>query len=64
MDSWGEHERQRSRTTAADRKASARIESLLEPVSIAVVGHFIDSEAWETEAEAVREVTREEDETA
>lgn len=64
VDSWGEHERQHSRTTASDRKMSARIEALLEPGSVAVVGHFIDSEAWETEAEAVREATRDEEETA
>jgi len=57
VDSWGEHERQHSRTTAADRKSSARIAALLEPGTVAVVGHFIDSDAWDAEAKAVLAAT-------
>jgi hypothetical protein len=46
VDSWGEHERQHSRTTAADRRSSARIAALLEPGTGPVIGHFIASDAW------------------
>ena len=56
-DSWGEHERQHSRTTAADRRTSARIVALLEPGSAPVIGHFIASEAWETEERAILAAT-------
>jgi MFS family permease len=49
VDSWGEHERQHSRTTAADRRSSARIAALLEPGTSAVTGHFIASDAWEAD---------------
>jgi MFS family permease len=47
VDSWGEHERQHSRTTAADQRASARIAALLEPGTAPIIGHFIASVAWE-----------------
>jgi MFS family permease len=47
VDSWGEHERQHSRTTAADRRSSARIAALLEPGTEPLIGHFVDSEAWD-----------------
>jgi MFS family permease len=47
VDSWGEHQRQHSRSTAADRRSSARIAALLEPGTGPVIGHFIDSGAWE-----------------
>jgi hypothetical protein len=50
VDSWGEHERQHARATAADRRSSARIASLLAPGSSPVIGHFIASEAWDEEA--------------
>jgi hypothetical protein len=50
VDSWGEHERQHSRTTAADQRSSARIAALLEPGSAPIIGHFIASEAWEGES--------------
>src|SRR5208282_4436572 len=43
VDSWGEHERQHSRTTATDRRSSARIAALLEPGTGPVTGHFIAS---------------------
>jgi MFS family permease len=52
VDSWGEHERQHWRATAADRRSSARIASLLEPGTAPVIGHFIASDAWEDEAKA------------
>jgi MFS family permease len=52
VDSWGEHERQHSRTTAADRRSSTRIAALLEPGTSPVIGHFIASEAWERETGA------------
>jgi hypothetical protein len=48
VDSWGEHERQHSRTTAADQRSSARIAALLEPGTGPVIGHFIATEAWES----------------
>jgi len=41
VDSWGEHERQHGRTTAADRRSSARIAALLEPGTSPTIGHFI-----------------------
>ncbi len=44
VDSWGEHERQHSRSTAADRRSSARIVALLEPGTSPNIGHFIASE--------------------
>ncbi len=44
VDSWGEHERQHSRSTAADRRSSARIAALLEPGTSPIIGHFIASE--------------------
>jgi MFS family permease len=47
VDSWGEHERQHARTTATDRRSSARIAALLEPGTSPVIGHFITAEAWE-----------------
>jgi len=50
VDSWGEHERQHSRTTAADRRTSARIAALLEPGTEGVTGHFIASETWDPES--------------
>ncbi len=49
VDSWGEHERQHSRTTAADRRSSVRIAALLEPGTSPVIGHFIASDAWDAE---------------
>jgi MFS family permease len=49
VDSWTEHERQHSRTTATDRRTSARIAALLEPGTAPIIGHFIASEAWESE---------------
>jgi MFS family permease len=57
--SWGEHERQHARTTAADRRASARIAALLEPGTGPVTGHFIASEAWEGESPTLPAATRE-----
>jgi hypothetical protein len=57
VDSWGEHERQHSRATAADRRSSARIAALLEPGTGPVIGHFITSEAWEVEEKAVLTAT-------
>jgi hypothetical protein len=48
VDSWAEHERQHSRTTATDRRSSARIAALLEPGTVPVIGHFMASEAWES----------------
>jgi MFS family permease len=45
VDSWGEHERQHSRTTAADQRSSARIASLLEPGTTPAIRHFIASDA-------------------
>jgi hypothetical protein len=47
VDSWGEHQRQHSRSTAADRRSSARIAALLEAGTGPVIGHFIDSDAWD-----------------
>jgi len=47
VDSWGEHERQHSRTTAADQRSSRRIAALLEAGTEPAIGHFIDSEAWD-----------------
>jgi len=47
VDSWGEHERQHSRTTAADERSSARIAALLVAGTKPIIGHFIGSEAWE-----------------
>jgi predicted MFS family arabinose efflux permease len=47
VDSWGEHERQHSRTTAADQRSNARIAALLAPGTQPTIGHFIASEAWE-----------------
>jgi MFS family permease len=47
VDSWGEHERQHSRTTAADQRSSVRIAALLVPGTEPIIGHFIASEAWE-----------------
>ena len=47
VDSWGEHERQHARRTAADRRSSARIAALLEPGTSPVIGHFVTAEAWE-----------------
>jgi hypothetical protein len=52
VDSWGEHERQHSRTTAADRRSSSRIAALLEPGTAPVIGHFIANETWEAEEKA------------
>jgi quinol monooxygenase YgiN len=49
VESWGEHERQHSRTTAADQRSSARIAALLEPGTASVTRHFIASEAWDAE---------------
>jgi len=57
VESWGEHERQHSRTTAADRRSSARIAALLEPGTGPVIGHFIASAAWEAEAKAILAAT-------
>jgi MFS family permease len=57
VDSWGEHERQHSRTTATDRRSSARIAALLEPGTGAITGHFIASGAWEAEEKANRAAT-------
>ena len=54
VDSWGEHERQHSRTTATDRRSSARIAALLEPGTGPITGHFIASDAWEAEEEPNR----------
>jgi MFS family permease len=54
VDSWGEHERQHSRTTAADRRSSVRIAALLEPGTSPVIGHFIASEAWDAEENEIR----------
>ena len=50
VDSWGEHEREHVRTTAADRRSSSRIAALLAPGTSPVIGHFIASEAWEPPA--------------
>jgi hypothetical protein len=47
VESWGEHERQHSRTTAADKRSSTRIAALLEPGTEPVIGHFVGSEAWD-----------------
>ncbi len=47
VDSWGEHERQHFRTTAADQGSSARIAALLVPGTVPMIGHFIASDAWE-----------------
>lgn len=57
VDSWGEHERQHARTTAADRRSSARIAALLEPGTAPVIGHFIASDAWTSEEKAVLAAT-------
>jgi MFS family permease len=54
VDSWGEHERSHARTTAADKRSSARIAALLERGTEPVIGHFIASEAWEVEEKAIR----------
>jgi MFS family permease len=48
VDSWREHERQHSRTTAADQRSSARIAALLVPGTSPIIGHFIASDAWES----------------
>ena len=53
VDSWGEHERGHTRTTAADKRSSAHIAALLEPGAEPVIGHFIASEAWEVEEKAI-----------
>jgi hypothetical protein len=45
VDSWGEHQRQHGRTTAADRRSSARIAALLEPGTSPTIGHFIAAPA-------------------
>jgi hypothetical protein len=47
VDSWGEHQRQHTRTTAADRRTSLRIAALQNPGTVPIVSHFISSEAWE-----------------
>jgi hypothetical protein len=58
VDSWGEHERQHSRTTAADRRSSVRIAALLEPGTSPVIGHFIASDAWDAEGNEIRSAAR------
>jgi MFS family permease len=58
VDSWGEHERQHSRTTAADRRSSARIAALLEPGTSPDIRHFIASEVWEGESSLLSTATR------
>jgi MFS family permease len=50
VDSWGEHERQHSRTTADDRRSSSRIAALLEPGTIPAIRHFVASDAWDGES--------------
>ena len=57
VDSWGEHERQHARSTAADRRSTVRIAGLLEPGTSPIVGHFIASEAWEADATAILAAT-------
>jgi len=52
--SWGEHERQHSRTTAADRRSATHIATLLEPGTSPVIRHFIASDAWSSEESALR----------
>jgi hypothetical protein len=58
VDSWGEHERQHSRTTTADRRSTARVAALLEPGTSPVTAHFIASEAWEDESSLVPAAAR------
>ena len=38
-----------ARTTAADRRSSVRIAALLEPGTGPMIGHFLASEAWESD---------------
>jgi len=49
VDSWGEHQRQHARTTAADQRTSQRIAALLDVGTVAAVRHFIGSDVWEGE---------------
>lgn len=64
VNSWGEHEREHARTTAADRRSSARIAALLEQGTAPIIGHFIASDAWASEEKAVLAATTDAPETA